>query len=122
MIYIGNQTACWAKTPTEPFDYALSQNFNAFEWFPDKKPGAGWDETDLSEALRQELREKAVAAGVRVSFHARWQANPLEQEAYPLIWKDLELAQELGAVVFNIHFFQEQGVAAFVKAIAPLIE
>ena len=52
MISIGNQTSFAAGSPVEPFDYALSNGFNAFEWFPDKKPGAGWDDTDLPAALR----------------------------------------------------------------------
>src|SRR5215472_18655018 len=57
MICIGNQTACWAATAVEPFDYAVAQGFNAFEWFPDKKPGAGWDENDLDPEARQRIRD-----------------------------------------------------------------
>ena len=51
MIYIGNQTACWAATPREPFDYAVASGFDAFEWFPDKKPNGGWDENNLDRWL-----------------------------------------------------------------------
>ena len=121
MIYIGNQTACWAATPNEPFDYALSQGFDAFEWFPDKKPGAGWDETDLDGAARQMIRETAHARGVRLSVHARCQANPLQPAAYPILCTDFELARELGAVLLNIHLFHEEGLDAFVNAILPLV-
>jgi phosphoglucan,water dikinase len=122
MIYIGNQTACWAATPNEPFDYAVSQGFDAFEWFPDKKPGAGWDETDLDGAARRLIRETAHARGMRLSVHARWQANPLQPAAYPLLGTDFELARELGAVLLNIHLFHEEGLEAFLEAVLPLVK
>ena len=41
MVRLGNQTSCWAATPFEPFEFALASGFDAFEWFPDKKPGLG---------------------------------------------------------------------------------
>ena len=122
MIHIGNQTSCWTATPDEPFDYALASGFDAFEWFPDKQlSGAGWDESDLDAEHRLKIRQAARAAGMRLSVHARWQANPLQEESYPLFWKDLELAQDLGAVLLNIHLCHEQGIAAYVEAIQPLI-
>ncbi len=122
MINIGNQTSCWAATPTEPFEYALANGFDAFEWFPDKKPEAGWDDTDLEQARRAMLRSEARAHGVRISVHARWQANPLQAEALVLLAKDLELARDLGAVLLNIHLFHEAGLEAYVRAILPLIQ
>src|SRR5947207_1372101 len=104
MIFIGNQTACWAATPNEPFAFALANGFDAFEWFPDKKPGAGWDESDLNESHRRTIRESALGRAMRVSVHARWQANPLQPESFPLLLKDLDLARDLGADLLNIHF------------------
>jgi phosphoglucan, water dikinase len=121
MIWIGNQTACWAATPAEPFDYALAQGFEAFEWFPDKKPGAGWDESDLDDHARQHIREAADARGMRLSVHARWQVNLLSPDSAPLLGKDLELARDLGAALLNVHLFHEQGLSAFVEAIIPLM-
>ena len=121
MIYIGNQTACWAASPTEPFAYAIEQEFDAFEWFPDKKPDAGWDEGDLDRCARKEIGDAARACGMRLSVHARWQADPLAPDGYPLLWRDLELAQDLGAALLNIHLFHEQGAEAFVEAIVPLV-
>ena len=121
MIRTGNQTACWAATPREPFDYAVANGFDAFEWFPDKKPNGGWDETDLDGAQRRNLRETARARGIRVSVHARWQANPLQPDSAPLFEKDLELARDLGAVLLNIHLYHERGIPAYVQAIQPLI-
>jgi len=122
MIHIGNQTACWAATPLTPFDYAVASGFDAFEWFPDKKPGAGWDEGDLDAAQRQAIREAARARGIRLSVHARWQANPLQPDSAPLFLRDIELARDVGAVLLNIHFYQEQGIVAYVEAIKPLIQ
>jgi len=56
-----------------------------------------------------------------LSVHARWQANPLQPEAWPLLHKDLELAKDLGATLLNVHLYTEQGIEAYVRAIAPLI-
>jgi hypothetical protein len=62
MIWIGNQTAYSAATPIEPFEYALAQGFDAFEWFPDKQPdGSGWDETNLDPAQRRSVRDAACS-------------------------------------------------------------
>src|SRR5262245_26244143 len=121
MVLVGNQTACWETTISELFYYALSQGFDAFEWFPDKKSGAGWDEGDLSTEARQTIAATARTHGMRLSVHARWQANPLAPEGYPLSWKDLDLAGDLGAALLNIHLFHEQGPEAFIEAILPLV-
>jgi phosphoglucan,water dikinase len=121
MIRVGNQTSCWAPTPTEPFDYAVANGFDAFEWFPDKKPGAGWDDNDLDSPLRQRIKETARKNGIRLSVHARWQANPLHPEASELLQRDLELANDLGAVLLNIHLYHEAGIERFVTAITALI-
>src|SRR5437867_12557694 len=104
LIRIGNQTAFSSNTPTQPFEYALSNEFDAFEWFPDKKPwGLGWDESDLSPEQREEIRDAAKARGMRLSVHARCQANPLNRDARPILLKDIALAKDLGAAVLNIH-------------------
>jgi len=121
MICIGNQTACWAATPREPFDYAVANGFDAFEWFPDKKPGGGWDEGDLAVNQRRIIQDIARAHGMRLSVHARWQVNPLQPDAATLLERDIELARDLGAQLLNIHLFQEQGISAYVAAIEPLI-
>jgi len=120
MICIGNQTACWAATPLDPFEYALTQNFNAFEWFPDKKPGAGWDESDLQDGVRQDitkgraprdaaLRPCAVAGQLA---RARFLSAGLERPG---------ASPGPGRCLLNVHLFHEQGIAAFVEALLPLI-
>jgi phosphoglucan,water dikinase len=121
MIHLGNQTACWAASPREPFDYAVANGFDAFEWFPDKKPAGGWDEDDLNETERRKIRETARARGMRLSVHARWQANPLQPESQALFAKDIQLADDLGAALLNIHLYAERGIFAYVEAIRPLI-
>lgn len=122
MIHIGNQTACWAASPTEPFDYALANGFDAFEWFPDKKPGAGWDESDLSASLRHSISKHARESNIRLSVHARWLANPLKPDSAAALLKDFELAQELGAALLNIHFYHEAGVQPYIQAITGLLQ
>lgn len=121
MIAIGNQTTCWAP-PLEPFDYALGQGFDAFEWFPDKKPGVGWDESDLNANARQRIRAAGRTGRIRFSVHARWQADLLASDSFPLVWKDLELARDLDAALLNVHLSHEQGLAAFVEALRPLMQ
>jgi len=120
MIRIGNQTS-FAAAPLEPFDYAVANGFDAFEWFPDKKPGAGWDETDLGEAQRRQIRERARERQMRLSVHARWQAEPFQPETFELFWRDLALAQDVAAVSLNIHLAHERGISAYLEAILPLI-
>ncbi|MDE3067506.1 MAG: sugar phosphate isomerase/epimerase [Verrucomicrobiota bacterium] len=122
-IHIGNQSAFSALTPLAPFDYALENGFDAFEWFPDKKPwGAGWDEADLTPELRRAIRDKAKVRRVRLSVHSRWQANPLKPEARSMLTGDVELAEDLGAAVLNIHLWAEEGLAAHVNSIAWLLD
>jgi sugar phosphate isomerase/epimerase len=122
-ICIGNQTAISAATVMQPFDYALENGFEAFEWFPDKKAwGAGWDESDLDHGAREYIRNQARARNIRLSVHARWQANPLNPESYPVLLKDLDLARDLGAALLNIHLYAEQGLDAYARAIVPLVK
>lgn len=121
MIRIGNQTSCWAARPLEPFDYALAQGFGAFEWFPDKKPGVGWDASDLDAACRNDIRQAARQQNLSLSVHACWQANPLDPSSRPVLAKDLDLARDLGATLLNIHLYHESGLDTFIDAIAPLL-
>jgi len=121
MIRIGNQTACWAITLLQPFEYAVANDFDAFEWFPDKKPGAGWDESDLDSSLRRSVREAALARGIRLSVHARLQVDPSLPESHPALLEDLQLATDLGAALLNIHLCHKAGLATFLETITPLV-
>jgi sugar phosphate isomerase/epimerase len=119
-LCIGNQTAFCAANLMEPFEYAVANGFDAFEWFPDKKPsGAGWDETDLAPAMRADISQTARSAAVRLSVHARWTINPLLPDAAPALRREMALAQDLGARVLVLHLYTEAGIPAYVNAIAP---
>jgi phosphoglucan, water dikinase len=119
---IGNQTAWFASGITEPFDYAVSNGFDAFEWFPDKKDtGEGWSEGDLSEETRLYIKDTAAANDIRLSVHVPWRWNPFIQGSENEMAKALRLAEDIGALLMNIHFYKEHGAAAFAEAIGPLI-
>ncbi len=119
-IYIGNQSAFSAGRLMDPFEYALANRFDAFEWFPDRKPdGTGWDESDLTPALRSDIRQAARANSVRLSVHARVRPASVDGPAEPVAPADLELAQDLGAEVLVVHLPPEAGLPAFAPALAP---
>jgi sugar phosphate isomerase/epimerase len=122
-IGVGNQTAFSAQSPLQPFEYALTNGFEVFEWFPDKRPsGQGWEEDDLTMNERLEVRKLATAHRVRFSVHARWQANPLNVEDHYILRKDIRLAQDLGASLLCIHLYHEAGPEAYAQAILPLVD
>lgn len=121
-IRIGNQTSFAAATPTEPFEYAVANGFDAFEWFPDPKPdGAGWDVGDLDLPTRRAIHATAAAHGMRLSVHARGAADPLAAGAQPAFRAEVELAQDLGAALLNVHLSTRAGLAGYVGAITPLM-
>jgi sugar phosphate isomerase/epimerase len=122
-IRIGNQTSFSALSLRVPFDFALAHDFDAFEWFPDRnKVGMGWSEADLTREQRAIIRRTALAHDISLSVHAPWWANPLDPEALDLLFKNIDLARDLGASLFNIHLYHDQGIPPYVRAIAPLID
>jgi sugar phosphate isomerase/epimerase len=121
-IRIGNQTAWSAPALMAPFEYAVAIGFDAFEWFPDKKNGRlGWNSADLSAAARADIRNTAQAKGVRLSVHADGAAHPLDPAAFPILLRDLELAEALGARLLNLHLYAEAGVNAYAGSVVPLL-
>src|SRR5206468_1334306 len=68
------------------------------------------------------IQNIARERGMRLSVHARWQANPLQPGAWPLLLRDCELARDLGAALVNIHLYAETGLDAYAKALAPLLK
>ena len=122
-LRIGNQTSFAASDFLDPFRYALANGFEAFEWFPDRKPsGGGWDETSVTPALATELRQKAERAGLSLSLHARWTANPVQAEGWRALEVDLDLAGSLGATLLNLHLYTESGIEGYATALVPLLE
>ena len=120
---IGNQTALSAYSVMQPFQYAVANGFDAFEWFPDKNAsGAGWDENDISKETRIFIRNTAVAGDIRLSVHAPWQLNPLRAGYHERLSEIIAFAEDTGASLLNIHFYTGEGIAAFVEAIVPLVK
>jgi phosphoglucan,water dikinase len=122
-IRIGNQTALSASTVTQPFEYAVANGFDAFEWFPDKnESGEGWEESDLDAETRHYVKDTALKHDIRLSVHAPLQANPLRQESRKALLKNIEFANDISASLLNIHLYTDEGIASYVQAIRPLIE
>jgi sugar phosphate isomerase/epimerase len=107
----------------QPFEYAVAEGFDAFEWFPDKREsGAGWTESDIAEEQRAFIKKTALAHDIRLSVHAPWQANPLRPESRDIFLKDIAFAQDIGASLINIHLYTDEGIASYVQAIIPLMK
>ena len=118
-IFIGNQTAFFAS-PLHPFDFAVVEGFDAFEFFPDSRcAGSGWAVTDLSQAARARIRALAIERGMRLSVHASISSDPLTaRERFGL---EMDFAGEIGARILNLHF-PSSDVDAFghcVRALVP---
>jgi len=121
-IRIGNQTAFSAATPEEPFQYAVENGFDAFEWFPDRnESGQGWDESHVDSSARSYIKETARKHDIRLSVHASLLADPLEIETHGLIIKDIKFTQDIGATLINIHLSAHCGIEEYVEAIIPII-
>ena len=122
-IRIGTQTSFSALNPVQPFEYAVENGFDAFEWFPDKKEsGEGWEESDLDTETRRHIKNTAIRHDIELSVHVPWMVNPLESKAGERLLEDLEFAQDIGAVLLNIHLYADEGVDAYVEAITPFIK
>jgi sugar phosphate isomerase/epimerase len=122
MIRIGNQTSKTASPLTLPFEYALEKRFDAFEWFPDKDgSGTGWEEKDLDVRTREWIRDCGMKEGIRFSVHAPLWANPFRSGAITAFGASLNLFEDIGASLFNIHFPLEPDLHDCLEAIKPLI-
>jgi sugar phosphate isomerase/epimerase len=121
-IRIGNQTFSSALPVTSPFEYATAHGFDAFEWFPDKKgSGKGWTVEDISKDMREVIRKTVAAKDISLSVHASLQSNPLKTAASELFIKEIEFAMDIGAKLFNIHYYPDKGVDSYVESIRPII-
>jgi sugar phosphate isomerase/epimerase len=120
-LRVGNQSAFSASPWTLPFDFAVLHGFDAFEWFPDKKPdGAGFAIADLSAAQRQLLRDRARDAGISLSVHAPLHACPLHNARE--LDDSLRLAIDLGAGLLNIHFDEPHRAEEFAHSLVPVMQ
>jgi sugar phosphate isomerase/epimerase len=122
LVRIGNQSAFSAPSLLAPFDFAVQNGFDAFEWFPDRRDEAGWDPVDMLAAQRQELRHRARDAGISLSVHAPIPVEPLRPGAERGFEDSLRLAVDLGAGLLNIHFSDPARLEEYARAVAPWIE
>lgn len=121
-IRIGNQSAFCAKPLCLPFDYAVANHFDAFEWFVDRRPdGTGWMAADLSPELRATIRATAKRHDLCLSLHASITANPGSADGWQLLLDEIRLAQEIGAVLINLHLDFTRGIERFAAAIAKVL-
>lgn len=121
-VKVGNQTAFSAAWPGEPFDFAIENHFDAFEWFNDKRYGWGWSQDDLDLDDRLALRETGQQRRMTFSVHARCQANVVEPVDRDEILRSVEFARDVGAVLVNIYYHGAQGVVGFAEALRPVLE
>lgn len=120
-VRVGNQSSYRADPPELPFDYALARGFDAFEWFPDRRPtGQGWRVSDLDDARRRAIRQKAIDHGVMLSVHAELPADPLRESRDGGPDQGLRLAEAIGARLLNVHLARPQSIGRYVEAVAPL--
>lgn len=121
-IRIGNESSFSALPPTIPFEYAIANGFDAFEWFPDKhESGVGWYEEDIDMETRSYIKETAIKHNIRLSVHLPLLVNPLDSETHKIILDNLRFAMDIGAHLINIHLIKDRGLGDYVKAIMPLI-
>jgi sugar phosphate isomerase/epimerase len=125
-IRIGNQTAIACADRLEPFEFAVRNGLDAFEWFADKKvradgTAAGWDEDDMDAATRAWIRDTSKAHDVRFTVHAPWQANPLQPGSVDLLLRSLDFARDIDAALVNLHLYMEEGAASYVRSLTSVI-
>jgi phosphoglucan,water dikinase len=121
-IRIGNQSAFSANPMTAPFEYAVKNGFDAFEWFPDKKTsGAGWSETDIDDDARKHIRETALACNIRLSVHSPLPSSPPKKGAVEDA-AAIRFARDIGAKLYNVHYAADSEVDGNAKAVISLLK
>ena len=108
-IRIGNQSAFSAIDFMAPFNYAISNGFKTFEWFPDKNEwGAGWVESDVDDRLRNDIKKTALKHDCQLTVHAPKWANPFSANAHQAIAASIRFAGDISAKLLNIHLHTEK--------------
>lgn len=123
-LKIGNQTAFAALSLVEPFEFALANGFEAFEFFPDRGPSghAGWDERGVSFEERDYIRRAAEACDVTLTVHFPLAFDPLTDPNDSRLESTLAFANDIGAVLVNLHLDPRQGVEAFCEALGSTLK
>ena len=121
-IRIGNQNASAIDDPMIPFEYAMANGFDAFEWFPDRRgTDSGLNTIDMDDGIRTYIRGMARVRDIKLSVHAPWWANPNEPEGLVLLMKALTFAGDIGATLFNIHLSLDKGIETYIGSIRKII-
>jgi sugar phosphate isomerase/epimerase len=120
-IRVGGQTSFAAATIAAPFEYAVAHGFDAFEWFPDRRPtGQGWLDSDLPPEARALIRRTAREHDIALSVHGSWDANLLSEEGRRCLARQARFAADLGAVTFVIHLDGGTDLVPYVEAMTSL--
>lgn len=118
MFRIGNQTS-FSAPPMRPFEFAVENGFEAFEWFPDRHlTGEGWDMGDIDATARRLIKETALKQGISLSVHAPLGLSPLRGEG--AFAETISFAKDIGAGILNIHLVNDRGLGPFAEAISRL--
>jgi sugar phosphate isomerase/epimerase len=120
---IGNQTSFAAAWPLEPFEFAVSNEFTAFEFFPDRGPSgnAGWHENDLNDSTRVYIAQTARERKIEITVHAPLDFNPAHNPDDPRLDSTIHFAKAIGATLVNLHLDVTHGADQFVELLAPTL-
>ncbi len=106
-----------------PFEFAVKNGFDAFEWFPDKKvTGEGWELSNISGEMRLDIRQTAAAKNMRLSVHAPWQADPITPAGAAFLTDAIVFAVDIGASLLNIHLNSDTAYADLTESLRPLLK
>ncbi len=119
-VRIGNQTSIHAPAMV-PWDYAIAEGFDAFEWFSDRGRN-GWCEDDTPHSKRLEIAQICAKHDLRCSVHAPYMADPVTPLGAEMILKSILFAADIGAGVVNIHLFPQHPARRFADSLRPLVE
>src|SRR5512135_526095 len=101
-----------------PFEFAVKNGFDAFEWFPDKNiTGEGWLLSDISGETRSSIRQTAADNNMRLSVHA---PSGFVADAASLT-DTLAFAADIGASLINIHLHFDTTYADFADSLRPFL-
>ncbi len=128
---IGNQTAISSKTVWEPFEYAVSKGFDAFEWFPDKfhtyhisskiqGKAIGWKENDLVIEDRKRIKNTATEKDIALSVHVPLSATVFTEEGKERLNISIAFAKDIGAKILNTHLERSIGIDLFIETAIPV--
>jgi len=119
---IGNQTSYTSVNILEPFEFAITNRFDAFEWFPDKKEdGRGWSFKDIDNDTRRYIRSKAIENNIQMAIHVPWYVDLTVVEAHHFLDETIKFALDTKASLINIHL-STSDINGFVRSLRAFLE